>query len=677
MKYPKFRLAPLVALIVPLILCASALFVSPGCGGGGSSSTPVPTTAAVGIAFVGAPPTEPPVFRNIFFNISAVRLNPQPTPSASDPEWVSISVPTGAGNTTPGNVQLDINNLRAQSQFFNIGTIPQGTYNAIQVVLDQSQPGMVVPTCLASSGFEGCINYPMALFNPAQAVQVQLSAPFNASANNLSTLLLTLGVVINGTPASTGGGSYLVTPTLEVNPVNSSNKSNLMGTIPVAVNVSGSPGSHVRPLTITAESAGTRNVVATLSTVNPGTQYLLTLPAAPNGTSYDIYVNGGGYSFAAVKNVSIMPAVSAPLLNLNVGGVAQNGFSGQITNGCAGGAAIPGALIELLAPPSNSTVNCSTDLTSASQCVIVGSDFSDNIGNYPLPATTTTPSLLSEVPVGSNYAMLISANGFGSILSQASLSSSAQNCTQSDVVNGCSFSMNNSTLTGTVTLGEAPQPGTSVQVQVFAEKAGTNQLVSALNSPLIFGSANTSQNFSINVPPQPTASPTPAQSYDLFAVAIDPYLGATSPFTGHTIAAVSNAASGPIACATAPITGSLGPLDCAGHGSITGSVANPDQNTTVEVLQDNVFITGTAPGFLESGGGSPPLPANTNFSFCVPPGQYTVQKYENGVPEGNPTSVPVATPTSVSSPSPCPSSCSQTATTCPGQCLGGPPIGPL
>jgi len=673
-KYPNFRLAPLIALIVPLVLCASALFVSPGCGGGGSSPTPVPNAAAVAIAFVGGPPQAPPVYRNIFFNVSAIRLNPQASPSPTDPQWVSISVPTGAGNTTPGNVQLDINNLRAQSQLFNIGNIPAGTYQTIQVVLDQSQPGMVVPTCQASNGgFEGCITYPMALFNPGQSVQRTLSQSFNASANNLSTLLLTLGVTINQTPAGTGGGSYQVTPTLEVNPVNDSNKSNLMGTITVTVNVSGSPGSHVQPLTITAESAGTRNIVATLTNVNPGTQYPLTLPAAPQGTYYDIYVNGGGYSFAATRNVQVTPA-QGTLLSLNVVGVAQNGFGGQITNGCAAGQAIPGALIELLAPPSNSTVNCSTDLASASKCVIVGSDFSDNVGNYPLPATTGTPSLLSEVPLG-NYALLITANGYGQILTQASLSSSGQSCAQSDVTGGCSFSMTNSTLTGKVQLGQAPQPGTSVQVQVFAENTGTNQLVSALSSPLIFGSANVLLPFSINVPP--TASGATAQGYDLFATAIDPYLGATSPFPGHTIAVVSNGAAAPSACATATVSATLGTLDCAGHGSITGTVTNPDQNTTVGVIQDNVFITGTAPGFLESGGGSPPLPANTNFSFCVPPGQYTVQKYESGLPLQPPVTavaqVPVPSPTS----SPCPSSCSQSSTNCPGQCFAGNPVGPL
>ena len=66
--------------------------------------------------------------------------------------------PAGAG-TGPSELQVDLNHIQTVPQLFNSQLVPATTYHAIELVLDGSNAGTVVPTCLEnpSSLLEGCI----------------------------------------------------------------------------------------------------------------------------------------------------------------------------------------------------------------------------------------------------------------------------------------------------------------------------------------------------------------------------------------------------------------------------------------------------------------------------------------------------------------------------------------
>src|SRR5262249_16004287 len=147
-----------------------------------------------------------------------------------------------------------------------------------------------------------------------------------------------------------------------------------------------------------------------------------------------------------------------------------------------------------------------------------------------------------------------------------------------------------------------------------------------------------SANFSLNVPSQ-------GGPFDLFASAIDLFMGVPEPFGGHTIVTQSNI-SAPAACTTAVAPGGLFSelMDCVGHGSITGPATNPDSGTTGELAKNGVQLVQAAVG--------PPTPASTpgnSYSLCAPPdNNYTVQRLE--LEQSNmplPTTTTVGTPASV------------------------------
>ena len=122
-----------------------------------------------------------PGFQSLSFNVLAVKLNPSTDPNIfqnqADPNWTTIPVapgvglnntgtvdvftqlatlfnlntigpnPAGAG-TGPSELQVDINQIQTVPQLFNAALVPANTYHAIELVLDGSNAGTVVPTCL-------------------------------------------------------------------------------------------------------------------------------------------------------------------------------------------------------------------------------------------------------------------------------------------------------------------------------------------------------------------------------------------------------------------------------------------------------------------------------------------------------------------------------------------------
>jgi hypothetical protein len=652
----------------------------------------VPTSASVAVAFVTNPPAG--IFRSVLMNISGVRINKTSGATSTDPGWVTIAVPSGVGSgnqQNPGDLQLDMLHTQTAATFFNIGGVPVGTYNTVQVLVDPVLPGTIVPACQAGvANTEGCINYQMQ-FDTSNTTQndviFTLSSPIVATANATSPLLIQLNLTINTLPVNTGDTYGVSVSASEVN------IGSYLATVSGNVKITGtsSPSTaHVGPQMVSAELSGTNTVIETAIVKQKGV-YTLELPAAPSGTSYDIFAAGGGFTFDSIQNLVVTPGQLVAGEDLSVKSITTTVFAGIISDGCTG-VGIPGAQLQLLAPavsdlPTPRPTPSATGLclSNPAQCVVVANATTDMSGAYPLPGTTLIPAPFGVAPEGeSDLAVRVSASGYTTLMSSVFLRAGKnQICSAGTSATECNFSLTTGYINGTVNLVTDPPSGTSVMVEVFAENSGTNQIVSALPTPLVFRNQQTSLPFTLNVPVSGVAA------FDLFAVAVDPYLGATSPFPGHDISVLGGVPAPAAPCAFIPPSPlgaeptptpiALPPMDCVGHGSISGTVQNPDVNTSVEVEKQGVQILGTSQGLFSSD-----TPSNTEYTLCVPPDDYTLQRFETlptstAEPTDVPTAIatpigppqPITVPQPASTSSPCPSSCSNQDTStspCPGNC---------
>jgi hypothetical protein len=209
---------------------------------------------------------------------------------------------------------------------------------------------------------------------------------------------------------------------------------------------------------------------------------------------------------------------------------------------------------------------------------------------------------------------------------------------------------------------------------------------------LIFGPGTSSLPFTLNVPVSTTG-------FDLFATSLDAYAapdcttgsgscGITEPNTGHTFGVWSDVAS-PAACVNSA-SGATLTLDCVGHGSVAGSVTNPDPTTQLVLSKaasnngSQVAVQSTNEGLFSAN----TTENNTAYTMCAPPDSYTFSEERvPGTPMPTPapggTAGPSPAPTTVGSQSvmipapaatssPCPSTCFSAINngTCPGVCAG-------
>jgi hypothetical protein len=671
--------------LLPLLIALCGLVLPSGCGGGGGGSFPtaVPTPANVAVAFHTEPISPSSNLRSVLINIAGVRINTISNADTAAPGWVTISVPSAAGSgnaQTPGDLQIDLLRSQTGATFFNVGGAPPGTYQTVQVLVDPISPGTIVPACQGGGGGqEGCTNFPVQLDAGLGPVIFTLNNPITVAKNQTAPLLIDFSPVIEAQPG-TNGGAYLI----GLNP-SEVNAGSFLGAVSGNITIKGAgTGIHITPLTVTAELSGTNTIIESVP-VGKGLFYTLELPASPSGTAYDLYLSGGSTTYGAVRNLTVMPGQLISPKDITVNGVGAGNVKGLVADACTG-LGIPGATLELLAPAPDSPLptprpappaSFCADPANANQCVVVGNASSDQAGLYPLPGTTRHPADFLQVGTSQpDLALRISASGYSPLLSSVFVRSvgglqcseaSGSGTTGSTT---CSFSLTTGFLNGTVNLTTDPPPGNSVIVEVFAETSGTNQLVSALPVPLVFSNQETSLPFKLNLP-LTGAGP----NYDLFAVAIDPYLGATDPFPGHDIPVLTGVPGPPAACQPGSMVASFPAMSCVGHGSISGIVTNPDLNTTVEVEKNGVQLLGTSPGLFASSS-----PSNTAYSLCIPPDSYTLQRFEavpvsSGTASATPIAVGTPQPIAVASPmatsSPCPSTCSNTDTSaapCPGEC---------
>ncbi len=668
-----------LSVLAPLLILAGLLFGSnlrsfrPVAA---STPGPGPTSGNVQVGFIttitGVPPSG---LQNVFLNVVAVRLNPKPKPgsknqgipSENDGSWRAIPVPAGIGiglNGKPGDLQIDMIAGQGKFQTFNTGPIRTNSYSSVEVVLDTGLPGTIVPVCSSGGGaIEGCVAYPIQLQSPGNQISFIAPNQVTVGKNTLTQLPLQLNLQIVSKPTAPGA-PYVVNVTTAPAP---GNASQFIAT--VSGSVTGANGNatvkKIRHLQVAAELAGTNTIVASANVVNG--QYSLFLPAAADlGTLYDFFISGGEATYGAARGVPsgnglVFPAQSYTL-NFNVtGGQQVATIGGKISDKCTG-LPLPGATLQMLMPPDGSSANCAT---TPSQCVSIGYTTTDNGGNFPLPGTFQQPAYFNNVPVGPTFTVEVTAPGYDGQIFEAQASGSNTGtsggaCQGSTAPPACDFDLTTAYTQGNVSLTAAPAPSTSTSVQVFAEQSGTDNLVSALNIPLLFKPQQpTTMPFSLNVPSQ-------IASFDLFASAADLFQGETDPYPGHSIIVQSQVAGPGTACATATPAALFTPaMDCTGHGSIAGTAINPDSGTTIELSKSGVQLMEAAVG--------PPTPApsvGNTYSFCAPPDVYTVQRMEQGSPVGTPAPVSVmATPLPTSSP--CPSTCFNAGsnnTTCPGIC---------
>src|SRR5690348_18490838 len=85
-------------------------------------------------------------FRSVLLNISAVRINKFANATINQQGWVTIPVPSFSGNgkgSSPGDLQIDMEQTQTGATMFNLGGVPESTYNTVQVVVDPNNPGTI------------------------------------------------------------------------------------------------------------------------------------------------------------------------------------------------------------------------------------------------------------------------------------------------------------------------------------------------------------------------------------------------------------------------------------------------------------------------------------------------------------------------------------------------------
>jgi hypothetical protein len=611
-------------------------------------------------------------FQNLFLNISSVRINPKPKPNAKSTavpaegngSWVTIPVPSGVGNVThgnPGDLQVDMIAGQSQAQYYNTGSVKQNTYYTVEVEFDTAVPGFVVPTCPSGGPREGCINYPVIFQNPGAQVVFSPAQGLQVTKGALNLLLIQINVSIVS-PPSGPGQPY----TVDVS-IGQGATGTYLGVVSGTVSNASSAlnKKKVRKLSVTAELPGTNTVIASAPVSSNG-NYNFYLPAAPSGTLYDLYASGGGGSYEAIRLAT--PLTPGGSLSVNFDGVTTGhklgSITGVITDQCTP-QSISGATLQLLIPPDGTSgVDCSV---TPEQCVSVATTTTDNVGGFPLPGTVTAPSPFNQIPTDGTYTLEVSASGYDTrlvpgVTATSGKSKGSGDCgAASSSKVGCDLSLTTGYVNGTVNLGVTPQNGENILLQVFAENSGTSNLVSALPTPLLIRGPNSTATFTLNVP---TALSMPGGTLDLFAQAIDLYLGAGDPYTGHSIITASGVPVPAAACTSSSAT-PFAPqaMECTGHGSIAGTVANPDTGTTVALSKNGVILE-TVPGGVPQP--APTISQSNVYSFCAPPDTYSVQRYEDGVPQGTASPVgAMATPQATTTP--CPSTCFSGTT-------GSPPV---
>jgi len=666
-----------IALLVPVLAIAAA-----GPIGTAQAQTSGQVSGPAGtivIALTGAPPVpNPPYtpgFQSLSFNVLAVKLNPSTDPAVfqnqADPNWTTVPVapgvglntdasvdvytqlatlfnlntfgpnPAGAG-TGPSELQVDLNQIQTVPQLFNSALVPATTYHAIELVLDGSNAGTAVPTCLETpqSLLEGCIASQISMVDPSQYLATSSPGGITVPLNGLATLVIDITPVTSPVPQafparpSFSGGLYQFSPSISIPP----NSVNFLGLI---------TGHAYGANKVAAELASTGQVVET--TTIGGGQYQLPLPASRNGTLYDLVASGPGFAYSFAHNV-LAERNHVKTVQLGAAAAGQIALTGKVTDACSG-APLQGATLEIVAPAPGSGADC-TQVPTPSACVVLASANTDDTGTYPMPASNFVLQSFNSVPNGS-YTMVVTDAGYDTVASGLSVSGGA--ACSAGTGGKCNFALGRSQIEGLVTISPPVPSPRALNVLVTAEDHGTHHVENVALATVPVGS--NAAPFTMFVPEQSSVP-----SLDMYATVSDYFNGLPEKGSGHTIAVLSAvaAASRCGTVATRPILS----MQCAGHGSIMGSTATFDDGTSIVLSKNGVQLmsTGVSPrGSIAKG----------EFSLCAPadPASYELQRFEATPPAAEPTAVATPVAQLMTPPLQVAQPCNSICGTGSGQCL--------
>lgn len=613
------------------ILLVLLLALYQGCGGGGGGGggkhgkggVPGPVGAGnVEIALADSPSSS---LQQIVLNVVSVRFNPSTNLqiSETDKKWESILPKPPSSGLGPNEAVIDLNSLVMRAQIFNTGQLGTKTFGQVELVLDPIAPGSVVPVCSPAVPGEGCISYPMKLLKPGTNLRAALS--LTVKSKQLSMLVLDITPTIVSGPADSNG-FYTIDPTITVAPVN-----NFLATVSGTV-VKGA----TRNEKITAEIAGTNQIVTTVNTQKGGT-FTFGLPAAAAGTAYDLFASGPNTSFFPLVNEVFTPG-PAPLGDLTPHR-PQPGqtLSGTIVDKCTG-VGIEGVTLDVLTAATNAPGADCTKIPPTG-CVVVATAATAARGSYS--------SSFDEIPAGkgANYRLRISASGYDSVNTPIDSATNLKCPGSGDPDKKCNFSLTRGMINGRVTL--AAMNSSPLDVVVMAEQSSTNNIAGVTTVTIPTGA--TFAPFSIMVPTANTVA-----TLDLFASVKDTFGGKPEQATGHTIAVLPVVPAPPLAtaCTTPVLSSDLGPIACVGHGSVSGTTSGAfDQNTTIVLSKGVVQLMQSQVG------------AGGVYNFCAPADTYTLQRFESGTPVASSTTKTLTAPSLI--PTPCSSICNTgTPNTC-------------
>lgn len=657
-----------MVLLAPVLITLALIFTEhPRCAAAAKNPGP---NGTLEIGFLGSITTPSPstlLFQRVLLNVVAVRLNPSNDPNVpdTDPGWIAVSVPPGLGRinalgaiTTNVNfggffglngttfaiglgrseVQLDLNVLQQNVELFNGAQIPAQTYNQIQLVVDQDNPGNLVPVCGSGSPRgEGCITYKGSLLKPG--VNPRTTSRINLARNGFAPLMLNVAVNIPAGAPTSSTNAVVIDPTISVIP------NSVSGISPVLAGVSGAVSN---PATtgeaVTAEIHGTNQIVATVNTQLNG-NYVFALPSAlPNGTTYDFYASGKDRSIAVNSSQPALARGTFTNINFTEANAKPASLAGRVKDTC-NGTPIQAATLQLLeVDPAFGGADCTTD--PPTHCVVVASASTDEVGHYPLPGRgKSQPAPFHTIPLTGSYTLKVSAAGYNPVTQAVTVSGKALTCPGLPN-NACDFNLERGEIDGTVTLNST-NTGPPLDLMVMAEDSGKNR---------IEGVAMATVPTSSKTGPFKMFVPDNVSPLDFFAAAEDLFGANPQKDTGHTIA-VESGVLGPAKCAVSPTAVALTGFDCVGHGSIAGAAPGSDQNTTIILSKAGVEL-------MQSSVGPPGSNEAGQFAFCVPPEPppgYTLQRV-NGASPGSSAMVTPAVPTSI--PTPCSGICGGTSSTC-------------
>jgi hypothetical protein len=625
-----------LARILLVLLLASYQGCGGGGGGGGKGGA-APAPAAAGNVEVALADSPSSSFQQLALNVVSVRFNPSSNLniSESDKQWETILPQPPSSGLSPNEAIIDLNSLAMQAQIFGTGRLKTKTFGQVELVLDPIAPGSVVPVCSPVVPGEGCISYPMKLLKSGTNLRAAIS--LKVKSNQLSTLVLDITPTIVSVPADSNG-SYTIDPTMTVALVN-----NFLATVSGTV-VKGATNNEK----ITAEIAGTNQIVITVSTQANGT-FTLGLPAVAAGTAYDLFASGPNTSLVPLANEVFTPgATSLGDLKPHKPQAGAT-LSGTIVDKCTG-VGIQGVTLDVLTPGTNHAgADCKTPATG---CAVVGTGATTAGGSYQVPSVKgVTPPPFNQIPAGTGtkYTLRISASGYDSVITSIDSATTILKCPDSGATDKkCNFSLTRGQINGNVTLAAA-NSGSPLDVLVMAEQSNTNNLAGVTTATIPTGS--TSTPFTLLVPTNKTVVAT---TLDLFASAKDQFGGKPEQATGHTIAVLPGVMPPDMgtACTTPVLSSDLGPMACVGHGSVSGTASLFDQNTMIVLSKGGVQL-------MES-----QVSAGGAYNFCAPADTYKLQRFESGIAVLSSTTIALKAPSLISTP--CSSIC---ATGTPNTCF--------